>query len=113
MRGPVEFLADMWDYHYHHYRYYLHRRLIFSEISSESIKKDLQFNIFKNSDSENVERVVTQTTLIGLSSGVAAGAIKTMAFKDQKLPMRAIAPTLLGMLAVTSKGLSINMRLFL
>lgn len=69
MRSPFELLADLYDYHFNYYRYYLHRRLLFSEISEETIKRDFKYNIFENNDSENVGDLVKQTTLIGFSLG--------------------------------------------
>ena len=69
MRGPLEIMGDAYDYQYQYFRYYVFRRLIFSETTTEDVKKTLKFNIFRNNDSENVGELVSKTTFLGLSAG--------------------------------------------
>ena len=70
MRGPFEVLADLYDYQFQYYRYYINRRITFAEITPDSvIKKTMNYNIFKNKDYENINSLVTKSTLAGLSIG--------------------------------------------
>ena len=70
MRGPFEVLADLYDYQFQYYRYYINRRISFTEITPDSIiKQTINYNIFKNKDYENINSLVTRSTLAGLSIG--------------------------------------------
>lgn len=69
MRTPMEFVGDLYDYQYQYYRWFLHRRVVFSELSSDDFKKFASYKIFKEDDRENVGSLVTQTTLIGSTAG--------------------------------------------
>ncbi len=69
MKSPIEFLADLYDYQYEYYRWFIHRRHIFGESTLESFKETYGMNIFENNDSENVGKLVTNTTLFGAAVG--------------------------------------------
>lgn len=106
MRNPFEFLADLYDYNYQYYRWFAHRRLVFSDITPESLKKEFKFNIFENNDSENVGKLVKQTTLIGLSVGVGLAPINMIMMSEvQKKTLRHTLPAAFGVLALCSNYL--------
>ena len=69
MRGPFEVLADAYDYHFQYYRWFVNRRLLFSEISTDTIHEKLGFNIFMNKDYENIDQLVGKSTFLGFTSG--------------------------------------------
>jgi hypothetical protein len=69
MRNPIEFVMDLYDHEFQYYRWFIHRRLLFSEIKSEDMKQYINYNIFSNKDHENVGQLLSQTTLMGLSAG--------------------------------------------
>lgn len=69
MRGPFELLADAYDYHYQYYRHFLYRRLLFSEITKDSIAEKFQYNIFVNKDFENVDQLIGKSTYLGFAAG--------------------------------------------
>ena len=69
MRGPVEFVMDLYDHEFQYYRWFIHRRLLFSEIKAEDVKQYISYNIFSNKDYENVGQLLSQSTLTGLSAG--------------------------------------------
>ena len=103
MRSPFEFIGDLYDYHYNYYRWYIHRRLIFSDYSWEQLKKDTTFNVFRNNDAENVGALITKTTLLGLSAGVAIAPLKFAIMRDiQKIPARKTIPVMAGIVVVGS-----------
>lgn len=105
MRGPLELLGDAYDYHYDYYRWFAHRRFIFSEYSLESLRKDMTFNIFRNKDSENVGSLVKQTTLIGGSLGLSLASMRYLLLTDfNKLPHKKALPIALGVLLMGSKS---------
>lgn len=109
MRNPFEFLADLYDYNYQYYRWFAHRRLIFSDITIESLKKDLKYNIFENNDSENVGKLVKQTTLIGFTVGLGLAPIKLIMMNEiQKKTLRHTLPAAFGVMALCSKHLKDN-----
>lgn len=102
MRGPLEFIGDMYDYHYQYYRWFLHRRLLFSELKAEDIKESIQYNIFAHNDQENVSKLLTQTTLTGLTGGLGFGSLKysldvsARGVKASKALPRALSVVLVG-----------------
>lgn len=69
MRNPLEIIGDFYDHQVEYYRCFVHRRLLFSEMTFESVKNNFKFNIFENHDSENVSKLIKQTTYLGLSTG--------------------------------------------
>lgn len=106
MRNPFELLGDFYDYHLQYYRWFLHRRLLFSDINAETLKKEFKFNIFENKDHENVGSLVKQSSLIGLSLGIGLAPFKYVSLTDfqKKSPRRAL-PAALGVVALCSKNL--------
>ncbi len=70
MRGPIEFLADLYDYQYEYFRWFMHRRHIFSEVTLDNFRENYKINVFANNDSENVGKLVLNTTLLGFASGI-------------------------------------------
>jgi hypothetical protein len=70
MKSPIEFLGDLYDYQYEYYRWFIHRRNIFGESTLENFKETYGMNIFENNDSENVGKLVTNTTLFGVAAGI-------------------------------------------
>ena len=106
MRGPLEFIGDMYDYHYQYYRWFLHRRLLFSELKAEDIKESIQYNIFAHDDRENVGKLITQTTLTGLSAGVGFGSLKySLDVAARGVKASKALPKALGAVVVGSKFL--------
>ena len=69
MRNPIEFVMDLYDHEFQYYRWFIHRRLLFSEIKFSDLKQYISYNIFAHNDYENVGNLLTQTTLTGLSAG--------------------------------------------
>lgn len=69
MKGPFELLSDLYDYQYQYYRWYLHNRLLFSDVKGESLMKPLSYNIFSNEDSENLGQLIQTTTMLGFGTG--------------------------------------------
>ena len=107
MRTPFEILADFYDYQYQYFRYYLHRRLVFGDVTPYKIFMDeMRFNIFKNKDGENVGRMIGQTTLLGFVFGLSCASYKTMVSTDiskRLLPqMKKLWPVLGGLVAISS-----------
>ena len=75
MKNPLEVLGDLYDYQFQYYRWFLHRRVLFSETSLDDVKKFSTYSIFKEDDRENVSSLVTQTTMLGASAGLGAGGL--------------------------------------
>ena len=70
MRGPLELIADLYDYQWQYYSNYIQRRIIFTEITPDSvIKKTINYNIFRNKDYDNIDKLVSKSGLLGLSLG--------------------------------------------
>lgn len=69
MRNPLEVIGDLYDYQFQYYRWFLHRRVLFSESSFDDVKKFSSYSIFKEDDRENVSSLVAQTTMLGASAG--------------------------------------------
>lgn len=104
MRNPFEFIADLYDYNYQYYRWFGHRRMIFSELSAESLKAEFKFNIFENNDSENIGKLVKQTTILGFSAGLGIAPVKmAMMTEFRKATFRQSLPAAAGVLALCSK----------
>ena len=76
MRSPVEFVGDLYDYNYQYYRWFLHRRVLFSDAKVEDFKKFASYDIFREDDRENVGLLVTETTMLGATGGLALGSAK-------------------------------------
>jgi hypothetical protein len=105
MRGPFELLGDLYDYQYNYYRWFVHRRLVFSDISATKVLNDLRFNIFRNKDYENINRVVGQTTLCGFTGGIAFASGKYFLLRElKKQTFRQSLPACLAILVVSSKS---------
>ena len=69
MRNPLEIIGDFYDHQGEYYRWFVYRRLLFSEMTFESVRSNFKFNIFENNDSQNVSKLIKQTTYLGLSIG--------------------------------------------
>lgn len=76
MRGPTEIIGDLYDYNFQYYRWFLHRRLLFSELKAEDVKQAITYNIFSENDHNNVGKLLQQTTLTGFSAGLGLGSVK-------------------------------------
>lgn len=73
MRNPLEVAADLYDYQYQYVRWFLHRRVIFNEVSAREVKDDMSVNLFANDDSQNVAKMVTTSTTYGAFLGLGIG----------------------------------------
>lgn len=104
MRNPFEIVGDLYDRTYNYYRWYIHRRFLFSDISStDDVLNAVRFNIFANKDYENVGRLVTQTTLLGLTGGIGLGAFKYAYMTEfQKIAHKKTIPAVLGVVLIGS-----------
>ena len=69
MKTPQEVIGDLYDYHFQYYRWFLHRRVLFSESSWDDVKNATSYKIMKSDDRENVGPLVTQTALLGTTAG--------------------------------------------
>lgn len=106
MRGPFEFLGDLFDYQYNYYRNYAHRRLIFSDYTWEQFYEDTHFNVFRNNDAENVGKLIRQTTLVGLGAGATIAPLKWAIMREiNKIPARQCLPVMAGILLVGGSSL--------
>jgi hypothetical protein len=76
MRNPIEFVSDLYDYNLQYYRWFMHRRLLFSEITADDVKNSVKYDFLANKDYENVGKLITQTTLTGVSAGIGLGALQ-------------------------------------
>ncbi len=76
MRNPIEFVSDLYDYNLQYYRWFMHRRLLFSEITAEDVKNSVKYDFLANKDYENVGKLITQTTFTGVSAGIGLGALQ-------------------------------------
>jgi hypothetical protein len=104
MKNPLDYVFDWYDYQYQYYRWYLHRRLIFSELSSDSLKKELKYNIFENKDHENVDKLIQQSTTVGFAAGLGTAPIKYLMMTEiQKQPHKRALPVAFGVVVFCSK----------
>lgn len=76
MRSPAEFIGDLYDYQYQYYRWFLHRRVLFSDTKIEDFKNFASYDIFREDDRENVGQLVTETTMLGAAGGLSLGSAK-------------------------------------
>ncbi|CAF0794468.1 unnamed protein product [Brachionus calyciflorus] len=108
MRNPFELIADLYDYQYQYYRWFVHRRILFSEMTLDSLKQDFRFNIFENKDYENIGSLVKQTTLIGFGTGLGFAPMKYLSLTElKKKTMRQALPAAFGVIALcTGVGLA-------
>ena len=103
MRGPFEFIGDLYDYHFNYYRWFIHRRLIFSDLSWEQLYKDTRFNIFRNNDADNVGPLIQKTTLLGFFTGVGIAPLKFAMMREiNKIPTKKCIPVMAGIVVVGS-----------
>ncbi len=72
----MELAGDFYDYHLQYYRWFLHRRLVFSEFDSNELKRLTSYQIMKNDDRANIGSLLSQTTLLGASAGLGCGAMR-------------------------------------
>ena len=70
MKGPIEYLIDLYDHEYMYYRWYLHRRVIFSNFKLKDLKpSNHTIDIFGNNDNENIIQLLYTSTVIGSAIG--------------------------------------------
>jgi hypothetical protein len=104
MKNPFEYLADLYDYHFQYARWFVHRRLLFSDLSVEKLKEQNIVNLFENKDNENVGMMIKSSTIYGLGAGLGIAPLTYVLNTDiyKKSPKSSIAPAL-GVVAVCSK----------
>ena len=70
MKTISEFFADLYDHNYQYLRWYVHRRVLFSEEKADDVDRIAnRYSIFKNKDYENIHALGKETTLIGAVLG--------------------------------------------
>ena len=72
MRNPVEIVRDLYDYQYQQFRWYLHRRLLFSGIgqNKEGGENFFQPRFFRFNDREDSEKLMAAGAVIGSAFGI-------------------------------------------
>ncbi len=104
MKNPFEYLADLYDYHYQYARWFVHRRLLFSDLTVEKLKEQNMVNIFENKDNENVGLMIKGSTFYGFAAGIGIAPLRYVLMTDiyKISPKNAIGPAI-GLIALCSK----------
>jgi hypothetical protein len=103
MRNPLEVIADLYDYQYDYYRWYIARRVMFNDVGLKALN-GFRFDIFSNNDSENTGKLIAHTTMGGFFAGLGFGGSKIMILNSHyKQTFRKALPAGAALLAVSSK----------